>query len=162
MSGHIASETGDRSRQQRQETATGNCHITLYKCLFTNGLRQGGVLSPTLFNLIMDCAIGEVTKACKGVYVGHFNLQPVYLSTCAYADDLAVFAKSAEELQRCLNLWDVELSRLGFRINTDKTKVMVLNGDKDIIRVCLNGEPVEQVEAFQYLGVGTYQQLRWA
>lgn len=39
-------------------------------------LKQGGVLSPLLFNVIMDDVIQETINKMSKVYVGHKNLEP--------------------------------------------------------------------------------------
>ncbi|KAJ3659567.1 hypothetical protein Zmor_011250 [Zophobas morio] len=56
------------------------------------GLRQGGVLSPTLFVMIMDDIMEEGKMSMKKMYVGHTKLQPVWLTDCAFADDITVCA----------------------------------------------------------------------
>ena len=64
----------------------------------SNGVRQGGILSPYLFNLYLNDLSVQLNKiqigcCCNGRIVNHLM----------YADDLVVFAPSAKRLQTLLN-----------------------------------------------------------
>lgn len=117
------------------------------------GLRQGSVLSPTLFNLILDDVTKEVENEVGKVLVGYRNMEPVYLAQCAFADDLMICAKSEKELQRNLEVWNAALKQRNLKINLEKTKIMVV-GDKDTqTTVTLEGTAIKQTNSFKYLGV---------
>ena len=74
------------------------------------GVHQGSVLSPILFNIVMQ-AIAENVK----------NGLPWEL---LYADDLVLMAESKAELEKRLLEWIMRLKEKGLRVNIDKTKVM--------------------------------------
>ena len=74
------------------------------------GVHQGSVLSPILFNIVMQ-AIADNFKA---------GLPWELL----YADDLVLLAESRAELERRLMEWIGRLKEKGLRVNIGKTKVM--------------------------------------
>lgn len=75
------------------------------------GVHQGSTLSPLLFNVVLE----EVTREDgRGV--------PWEL---LYADDLVLTAESGEEVEQMFNRWKRNLEHRGFRVNMEKTKIMV-------------------------------------
>lgn len=56
------------------------------------------VLSPILFNLVMDYIIKEVKLTTSKFYIGYRYLAPVSISECAFADNRVIFAKNEREL----------------------------------------------------------------
>ena len=119
-----------------------------------NGLRQGGVLSPTLFNVQMDDIIKAVrAKTNKKLHVGYHKLQPIQISECAFADDLMISAGNVKDLQSNLKIWNDTLKEHNMKINNNKTKVMHI-GKKDAnIHIRIEGQLIEQVTHYKYLGV---------
>ena len=71
-----------------------------YSCpLFVySGVRQGGILSPLLFNVYVD---GILTALRDSKYGCH--LRNVYLGCIMYADDLLLLLASVSELQLMLD-----------------------------------------------------------
>ena len=58
-----------------------------------NGVKQGGVLSPLLFNIYMDELIHRLRKSGVGCHVG-----PYYCSAFGYADDICIIANCIKDL----------------------------------------------------------------
>nr|CAH7735643.1 unnamed protein product [Callosobruchus chinensis] len=109
----------------------------------SDGLRQGGVLSPTLFIMVMD----DIIKAVKGKTKKVHIYRP-----CAFADDLLLCASTPNDLQGNLNIWNAELTARNLKVNVTKTKVMTTTKEKNI-QITSEGKVIEQVEAFKYLGI---------
>ena len=89
------------------------------------GARQGCILSPLLFIILMN----SISKQCKGmrsVNIGMWNLKPVTLKILAFADDLVVFGKTQRDLQHNITILNRELKKKGLTINAKKTKSMIL------------------------------------
>jgi hypothetical protein len=61
------------------------------------GVCQGDILSLLLFMLVMDEALKECSNM-KRYKVGNVRLQPVVINVLGYADDLVLFADSAQKL----------------------------------------------------------------
>ena len=135
----------------RNYVRTGN--LKSREFVTKEGLRQGGVLSPTLFNIVMDNVIKDTKKKIKKLRVGYRNMKMMEISTCAFADDLAIFAESEQDLRYNLETWKRALQDQGLKINIDKTKVMVMGKEDLKVSILLDGKIVEQVETFTYLGV---------
>lgn len=118
-----------------------------------DGLRQGGVISPTLFIILIDDII-QATKSNKyKVNIGYHRLNAVSISQCAFADDMMICTSLETSLQGALGLWEKELNSRGMKINVKKTKVMHIGPTYKAINIILNREQVEQVSKFKYLGV---------
>ena len=75
------------------------------------GLIPGGVLSPLLFNLIMDDIIVETRNETNKLYEGLCHLQLVHIQQCAFAGDLAIFARSKQNLQKNTETWSRVLAK---------------------------------------------------
>jgi hypothetical protein len=84
-----------------------------------NGLRQGGPKVPTKFDLIIDSVIREwcsITSFC------HLDL---FLSVW-YADDGRLSGYSRIEVQRGIDIFVDLFARVGLKLNTTKSKFMVV------------------------------------
>ena len=55
-----------------------------------------------------------------------------YLTNRRFADDLLIVVKSKEELSRMMSVLNVECSKVGFEMHTQKTQVLT-NGIKETI-----------------------------
>jgi hypothetical protein len=70
-----------------------------------------------------------------------------------YADDLALFSTTVEELQRSVSRLCDEAARLGLRVNASKTELMANNACPDKqLPITINGHQVSRVDKFKYLG----------
>ena len=70
-----------------------------------------------------------------------------------YADDIVLLAESSDELQRMLNLMGQYSEQWKFTFNASKSKTMVVGATSDSRSWRINGEELEEVKAFKYLGV---------
>ncbi len=66
----------------------------------SNGVRQGGILSPRLFSLYMDNLTEKLISCRSGCYINDSQSANHVL----YADDICLFAPSAAALQDLLNV----------------------------------------------------------
>jgi len=73
------------------------------------------------------------------------------INNLRYADDVVLIATSPEDLQELVNQVS---EKIGLLIISDKTKVMVsvTNEINRPTKISLNGEDLEEVESFVYLG----------
>ena len=120
------------------------------------GLRQGCVMSPWLFNMFMDGVVREVYSrvAGMGVKMTVEDGGEWVLSQLLFADDTALVAESAEQLQRLVTEFGKVCKRRKLRVNVEKSKVMCGGGseDREMPNIMLNGERMEVVNSFKYLG----------
>ena len=73
--------------------------------LATNGVKQGGVLSPVLFCVYLDELLHALSEAKVGCYIGD-----IFVGALAYADDLVLTAPSANALRKMLAICDAYAS----------------------------------------------------
>ena len=119
-----------------------------------NGTRQGGVLSPGLFARYIRDVLSAVVHSGIGCNVGG-----LMLNILAYADDIVLICPSWRGLQRLLDLLAVEISKIDMTANHAKSVCMVFAPKKknNIVsavfpRLNIDGEPLEFVDTFKYLG----------
>ena len=73
-------------------TFSGKFHVT-------NGVRQGGVLSPLLFNVYVDELSDCLNKSGIGV-----SINGTIINHMLYADDICIISLSSAGLQQLLNI----------------------------------------------------------
>ena len=114
-------------------------------------VRQGCPLSPILFNLYIEELIREALQDTEeGIKVGGKMVKAL-----RFADDQAMLANKEEHLQHIMDELNRTSEEYGMKINIKKTKVMRISreakGEKNM-KITINGEEVEQVTEFCYLG----------
>ena len=116
------------------------------------GVRQGECLSPLLFSLYLnDIEDTFVNSGLEGIDIDMFKMFMLL-----YADDIVIFANSAEELQQSLDVLLNYCNRWKLTVNVSKTKVMVFRKGGMLPRnmaFFYNGERLEIVKEFKYLGM---------
>ena len=69
-----------------------------------------------------------------------------------YADDLVLCGESEVSLSRLVEGFGRICRRRGLKVNVDKSKVMVIGKERTPCGITLDGEQLEQVSEFKYLG----------
>ena len=120
------------------------------------GLRQGCVMSPWLFNMYMDGVVREVNARVlgRGLELVDRSGGLWEVNQLLFADDTALVADSEEKLKRLVSEFGRVCERRKLRVNVAKSKVMrcTRNMDRGKLNVKLNGDLLEEVESFKYLG----------
>ena len=122
----------------------------------TTGVLQGDVLAPSLFIIVMDYVMKKSTKDFG--FITHKRqcerLPEIKLNDLDYADDIALLEGCIKRAQEQLNETSNNGKDVGLEINVKKTKIMRLNEDpsQSTIPLTLNGEVIDSVENFKYLG----------
>jgi hypothetical protein len=111
-----------------------------------NGLRQGDALSTILFNLALEAALSKIDL--RG------NISTRTKQLCAYADDVAIIARTQKALKETFIILQNEAEKLGLIININKTKYMQLTRKTSITKQDneVAGQSYEAVNQFIYLG----------
>ena len=112
-------------------------------------------MSPWLFNVYMDGVVREVNVRVpgKGLELPSANDERFEINQLLFADDTALVADSEDKLCRLVSEFGQVCERRKLR-ELGKSKVMRCSryGNWDRIHVILNGEPLEEVDYFKYLG----------
>lgn len=113
------------------------------------GVRQGCALSPILFNYVIDWVLSKALADHHGVRIN----ETYALTDLAYADDIVILADSHSAIQNAVDNIVAMSKEVGLSINTSKTKVLsaLVPADQRNI-ISLEGEPIEEVDSFAYLG----------
>ena len=115
-----------------------------------NGLKQGDVMSPMLFNLFVNDLPNILGKD-----INTPTLNSRKINCLMYADDLVIFSKSAHGLQKSLDRLSSYCDTWKLNINLDKTKVMLFQSNGNTCKniFTINNTIIECVTKYTYLGV---------
>ena len=133
----------------------GIIHISdeLQSGIFTinRGVKQGGVLSPFLFNIYVNDLILNINNSSYGCYLGNNKT-----TILGYCDDLILMSSSLQHMQYLLNLCDIYSSEWKIKFNANKSIVIncgfKLYDDKDI-NLHISNNKLQLVEESKYLGL---------
>ena len=87
--------------------------------------------------------------------VNGLTITQICIILLLFADDMVLFSKDPEKLQLLLNKLHVYSCEWGLKVNTARTKILVFHKRRmniDFIWI-YNGENLEIVESFSYLGM---------
>ena len=115
-----------------------------------NGVCQGCILSPRLFNLYAEYIMRNagLDEAQAGIKIAGRNI-----NNLRYADDTTLMAESEEELKSLL--MKEESEKVGLKLNIQQTKIMASG---PITSWEIDGETVETVSDY-FLGLQNH--CRW-
>lgn len=122
----------------------------------TNGVRQGCILSPLLFNVYTEMIFQKALDSQqKGIKINGFPINNI-----RYADDTAILANDLEDLQHILNKINTTGKEYGLIINTDNTKFMVISREQhNQAQIVIDDKLIERVNDFKYLGCNINDKL---
>lgn len=127
--------------QERKATVTFQGKTSHTKT-FENGTPQGSILSPFLFNILMENLVTLDLGA--------------NIKILCYADDIAIVTtgpRYAHRAQRAITRISQECQRLGMKINAMKTKALHLGSRKTLPPLRLHDSDIAWVGSHPYLGV---------
>ena len=93
----------------------------------SRGVRQGCLLSPLLFNIMLDHSIRGILPSMHGMAMQAPDGTTTCIKVAAYADDIAIFAPSTAEMQHDFNLLASAMAAIGLTISIGKTKVIIFD-----------------------------------
>lgn len=81
------------------------------------------------------------------------SMEPVYVTECAFAYDLVIFAPRVNDLRYNLQIWKDVLGKYTMRINLLKLKVVVVSQNQKTIDILIEITRLQHAKEFKYLGV---------
>ena len=142
------------------------------------GVRQGGVLSPTLFLVFINDLIEALRAKQIGVMVPGFEGDNVFsrgpnnLPGLLWADDVVILAETEEQLREAFSVVDDWCLNWGMSVNSKKSNVMLVGPVPSsalisIERIAANkpftlgGGNVSPTKVYKYLGMQLSYDLSW-
>ena len=106
--------------KQRMRVAWNGCYSDFFS--ISNGVKQGGVLSPLLFNVYVQDLVVELRKYAIGCHVSG-----CFTGVFAYADDVTLLAPSCQAINKMLMRCESYADRHDIIFNSSKTKCMLFS-----------------------------------
>ena len=100
----------------------GNCISTKFKP--SNGVKQGGVLSPLLFTLYIDNLFTELKHCGFGCYIGN-----LFSGAFGYADDIVLLAPTVFSLNKLYSICKQYGHSHNIVFNPQKSKLLIFGSD---------------------------------
>ena len=114
-----------------------------------NGVKQGGVLSPTLFGIYVDGMLQEISKKRLGCNIGDVNAGII-----GYADDVILLAPTVESLNKMVSICVNYAEKYCIKFNPKKSQLIKFGCDQNTKDVCIYmyGDKITIVNELKYLG----------
>ena len=114
----------------------------------TVGIRQGCLLSPTLFNIFLERIMSDALEEHDGkVSIGGRNITNLW-----FADDIDALAEEEQELEALVESLDKTCTRYKMEISAEKTKLMTNSANGIQREIKVKGQKLGTVTSFKYLG----------
>jgi hypothetical protein len=120
------------------------------------GVKQGCILSPTLFSILMKDLSDMLEKENIGV-----SFSSKIINALMYADDVALIAESESDLRKMLKISHDFACKWNLKFNHSKSKVLVVGQRIDKNRKWyLGNEKIDETDNYKYLGVYLSRNLK--
>ena len=113
----------------------------------SNGVRQGGVMSPLLFGIYMDELLLELKNSGVGCYIGNY-----YCGAYGYADDIILLCPSITGLENMIRICEVYSDKHFINFNGKKSKLLIFGNSDNDPKIKVKGELVPVCTKAIYLG----------
>ena len=91
----------------------------------TNGVKQGGIISPILFCVYIDVLFSRLLDAGVDCYLGQW-----FVGALAYADDIVLLTPTAHPMRKMLTLCDDFADEYCVQFNAKKSKCIYFGASK--------------------------------
>ena len=114
----------------------------------SNGVKQGGILSPIMFAVYMDEMFMRLKNAGYGCYIGS-----LFVGSLGYADDSILLSPSIYALKLMLNIVHKYGNEYNVKFNPEKSKLLCyLKGRSSIKGIRYGDVYIEAVDCYDHLG----------
>ncbi len=124
-----------------------------------SGVKQGDSLSTTLFSLYVNGLAENIKKLNIGITVNDQNI-----SILLYADDIALIANTAENMNKMLEVVQEYCCNWRLTINYNKSKVIhfrKINSPQSDNEIKIGDNVLEYVTEYKYLGVLLHEHMSY-
>ena len=114
----------------------------------SNGVRQGGVLSPLFFSVYIDELLNKLKKSGFGCNIGSY-----YFGALGYADDVVLLCPTKEGLKNMIKICEAYANEHDLIFNGNKSKLLVCGSNSEIVpKFYVNGKEVPICNTALHLG----------
>ena len=119
----------------------------------SNGIKQGGILSPKLFNIYVDVLSRQLNKVLVGCCLNGKVINHLY-----YADDLVLLSPSPHGLKKLIQECEKYACSYGMKFNENKSVVVNFISKrfkvKPTAKFYMNGSVMKSDTSYQYMYLG--------
>ena len=119
-----------------------------------NGVKQGCVLSPLLFNLVAS-DLNDMLFNIEGISINEMNVNALL-----YADDIVLIAKNDKDLELLLQIAANFADKWSLSFNEKKSQVLVMGKRLSPKMWQLGNKYIQETNSYKYLGVYINRQLK--
>ena len=121
-----------------------------------NGVKQGGVLSPMLFNIYLDVLLKRLEQNDLGCHVGNR-----FTGCFAYADDIVLLSPTVKSLNSMLKICAEFSNEYNITFNSAKSKVIVYGRNTQNVEIMFQGNMILQSSSEKHVGnlIGTDSEI---
>lgn len=122
-------------------------HELTNKVEIQRGVRQGDIISPKMFTLVLEDVFKRLRWENKGI-----NITGERLNNLRFADDIVLFAQEEQELKEMIKELQTEARKVGLQMNMSKTRYMTNQHNNNEESITIDEQDIEKVETYIYLG----------
>ena len=115
----------------------------------SNGVKQGGVLSPVLFTIYMDVLLERLRRSGSGCYIGN-----VFMGAFGYADDIILLAPTRSAMDSLILICEQFSEEYSILFNASKSKHLFFSDKikETQVRFTMQGSDIPNVLNDKHLG----------
>ena len=121
------------------------------------GVKQGCILAPALFNLFLN----DMAPFLAEIDAHSPKIGSLQVPLLLYADDAVLISRTRVGLKRLLTRCLEYLNQNKLLLNCEKSKILVFSKSWRPLKWVINGNTIEQVKHFKYLGINFQYNLFW-
>ena len=114
----------------------------------TNGVRQGGIVSPLLFTLYIDDLICKLKRMGIGCHMGRY-----FCGILGFADDIMLLCPSLDGLRKMIKVCEDYANEHSIIFNCSKSKLLIFGDYLGHVLIEVNGESVPTCKDVVHLGI---------
>ena len=112
-----------------------------------NGVKQGGVLSPHLFNIYIDELLTRLANIGVGCHIGNR-----YFGSVAYADDIVLLCPTVRSMTIMLDTCDTFSKEYNITFNANKSKLLIFGEHSSNQNIFFQGSIIPACNTEKHVG----------